>query len=79
MWVVEGRLPASLLVLFGMMIQRILWPMTRLGSTFDEYQRAAASAARIFSLLDTPAEVLDPPQVDPIPEHGDEPPLIEFQ
>ncbi len=58
-WAVEGRIEASLLVLFGMMIQRILWPMTRLGTTFDEYQRAAASAARIFSLLDTEPRVQD--------------------
>jgi len=46
-------------VLFGMMIQRILWPMTRLGNTFDEFQRASASAARIFSLLDTEPRVQD--------------------
>jgi len=58
-WVVEGRIEASLLVLFGMMIQRILWPMTRLGNTFDEFQRASASAARIFSLLDTEPRVQD--------------------
>jgi ATP-binding cassette subfamily B protein len=58
-WVVEGRLQPSLLVLFGMMIQRILWPMTRLGNTFDEYQRASASASRIFSLLDTEPRVQD--------------------
>jgi len=63
-WAVEGRIEASLLVLFGMMIQRILWPMTRLGSTFDEYQRAAASAARIFSLLDTEPRVLDVPAAE---------------
>jgi ATP-binding cassette subfamily B protein len=63
-WAVEGRIDASLLVLFGMMIQRILWPMTRLGTTFDEYQRASASAARIFSLLDTEARVQDAAQTE---------------
>ncbi len=64
MWVVDGRIHASLLVLFGMMIQRILWPMTRLGTTFDDYQRASASAARIFSLLDTPPRVRDAADAD---------------
>lgn len=59
-WVASGELKVSVLVLFGMMIQRILWPMTRLGTTFDEYQRAAASARRVFSLLDTPSQVVDP-------------------
>ena len=59
-WVAEGRLTAGELVLFGMMIQRMLWPLTRLGETLDNYQRARASAAKVFSLLDTPSTVKDP-------------------
>lgn len=35
------------------MIQRLLWPLTRLASTVDLYQRAMASAKRIFDLIDT--------------------------
>jgi ATP-binding cassette, subfamily B, bacterial len=58
--VMQGRLTAGELVLFSMMIQRMLWPMTRLGQTFDEYQRAKASATRVFGLLDTPTRVKDP-------------------
>lgn len=34
------------------MTQRLLWPMTRLGETFDQYQRAMASTRRIFGLMD---------------------------
>lgn len=59
-WVMQGALTAGELVLFCMMIQRLLWPLTRLGQTFDEYQRAKASATRIFGLLDTPSRVQDP-------------------
>ena len=59
-WVAQGRLSAGNLVLFGMMIQRMLWPLTRLGETLDNYQRARASAAKVFSLLDTPSSVRDP-------------------
>lgn len=59
-WVIQGVLTAGELVLFSMMIQRMLWPLTRLGQTFDEYQRAQASANRIFGLLDTPSRVQDP-------------------
>ena len=33
--------------------QRLLWPLTRLGATFDLYQRAMASVNRVFGLLDT--------------------------
>lgn len=32
--------------------QRLLWPLTSLGNTFDLYQRAMASATRILDLLD---------------------------
>jgi ATP-binding cassette subfamily B protein len=59
-WVADGRLTAGELVLFGMLIQRMLWPLTRLGETLDNYQRARASAAKVFSLLDTPSNVRDP-------------------
>ena len=33
--------------------QRLLWPLTRLGQTFDLYQRAMASITRVMDLLDT--------------------------
>ena len=61
-FVMRETLTAGELVLFCMMIQRLLWPLTRLGQTFDEYQRAKASARRIFGLLDTPSTVRDPEQ-----------------
>ncbi|MBT8217683.1 MAG: ABC transporter ATP-binding protein [Acidimicrobiia bacterium] len=38
--------------------QRLLWPLTRLGETFDQYQRAMASTDRILNLLDTPVQVV---------------------
>ncbi len=65
-WVMDGAMTAGELVLFCMMIQRMLWPMTRLGQTFDEYQRAKASATRIFGLLDTPSRVQDPESPTPM-------------
>ena len=39
------------------MTQRLLWPLTRLGSTLDLYQRAVASTDRVFDLLTTPQEI----------------------
>ncbi len=39
------------------MTQRLLWPLTRLGSTLDLYQRAVASTDRVFDLLQTPQEI----------------------
>ncbi|MCA8935212.1 MAG: ABC transporter ATP-binding protein, partial [Planctomycetes bacterium] len=65
-WVTKRQISAGELVLFCMMIQRLLWPLTRLGNTLDEYQRARASATRIFGLLDTPSRVQDPAQPQPM-------------
>jgi ATP-binding cassette subfamily B protein len=39
------------------LIQRLLWPLTRLGETLDQYQRAMASTNRILDLLDTPISI----------------------
>jgi ATP-binding cassette subfamily B protein len=59
-WVLQGRiLTVGELVLFAMMTERLLWPLTRLGTTLDDYQRAKASARRTFGLLETPAAILE--------------------
>ncbi len=38
--------------------QRLLWPLTSLGATFDLYQRAMASTTRILDLLDVRPAIL---------------------
>ncbi len=49
------------LAFFAMMIQKLLWPITRLGNIFDEYERAKASARRIFKLVDS-KNLIESPQ-----------------
>ena len=39
------------------MMQRLLWPLTRLGETFDLYQRAMVSTTRVLNLLETEISV----------------------
>ncbi len=74
-WVLadSGILSVGELVLFSMMIQRILWPLTDMGVTLDEYERAKASASRTFGLLQTPSRIQNPanPQMLPIPVQGE--------
>lgn len=65
-WTTQGVISPGELVLFCMMIQRFLWPLTRLGQTFDEFQRAKAGAARVFSLLETPPAIQDAPDARPL-------------
>lgn len=47
------------------MTQRLLWPLTTLGETFDLYQRAMASTNRIFDLLDVDPQITDGKQALP--------------
>jgi len=37
--------------------QRLLWPLTSLGRTLDDYQRAMASTQRVLDLVDTPITI----------------------
>ncbi|MEB3209785.1 MAG: ABC transporter ATP-binding protein [Leptolyngbyaceae bacterium] len=48
-----GRLDVGIYSTFIFLIQRLLWPLTRLGETLDQYQRAMASVTRVMDLLDT--------------------------
>ncbi|MBV8201886.1 MAG: ABC transporter ATP-binding protein, partial [Acidobacteria bacterium] len=61
-WVLDGSgaITVGQLVLFAMMTERLLWPLTRLGSTLDDFERAMAAARRSFGLLDTEPAIQDP-------------------
>jgi ATP-binding cassette subfamily B protein len=57
--VIEGALAVGVYSTMVYMTQRLLWPLTRLGQTLDLYQRAMASTARIFNVIDTPINIVD--------------------
>lgn len=52
-----GKMSVGTYSVLVFLIQRLLWPLTRLGDTFDQYQRAMASSNRVFNLLDTPIAI----------------------
>lgn len=54
----DDRLAVGAYSTMVFLTQRLLWPLTRLGQTFDLYQRAMASTNRILDVLDTPAEIV---------------------
>tara|TARA_R110002096_G_scaffold44526_12_gene120394 strand:- start:17080 stop:18843 length:1764 start_codon:yes stop_codon:yes gene_type:complete len=54
-----GQLGVGIYSTLVFMTQRLLWPLTRMGQTLDLYQRAMASSARIFRLLDEPIMLSD--------------------
>jgi ATP-binding cassette, subfamily B, bacterial len=51
---VAGTMAVGTYSVLVFLTQRLLWPLTRLGETFDQYQRAMASTNRVMDLLDTP-------------------------
>ena len=55
--VVNGTLSVGTYSVLIYLIQRLLWPLTRLGETLDQYQRAMASTQRVMALLDTPLQI----------------------
>lgn len=55
----DGVLAVGAYSVLVFMTQRLLWPLTRLGETFDLYQRAMASSIRILNLLERPSSITD--------------------
>jgi ATP-binding cassette subfamily B protein len=55
----DGGLAVGAYSVMVFLTQRLLWPLTRLGQTFDLYQRAMASTNRILDVLDTEATITD--------------------
>ena len=54
----ENELAVGAYSVLVFMTQRLLWPLTRLGETFDLYQRAMASSTRVLDVLTSPTEVV---------------------
>ena len=65
---IAGTLSAGAYSVMVFMTQRLLWPLTRLGDTFDLYQRAMASTHRILDLLDTPPRIRGGDRALPAPK-----------
>ena len=55
----DGNLAVGAYSVLVFMTQRLLWPLTTLGQTFDLYQRAMASTNRILDVIDTEPQIID--------------------
>jgi len=65
----EGELAVGAYSVLVFMTQRLLWPLTRLGETFDLYQRAMASSTRVLDVLTSEIEISEGeymPEIDVI-------------
>ena len=55
----DGELDVGAYAIIVFITQRLLWPLTRLGQTFDLYQRAMASTTRVLDLVDTDIGIVE--------------------
>ena len=62
----DGGLEVGAYSVMVFMTQRLLWPLTRLGQTFDLYQRAMASTNRVFNLLHVEPQIVGGPKRLPL-------------
>ena len=61
LWVFEGRVSEGQFVAFILYTQRFIWPMAQFGQVINMYQRAYASAERVFGLMETPSRIAEGP------------------
>lgn len=65
-YALEGSMEIGTYSVLVFLTQRLLWPLTRLGATFDLYQRAMASTSRVLDLLAVKATVTEGDRALPV-------------
>ncbi len=53
----QGNMTVGTYSFLVFITQRLLWPLTTLGNTLDEYQRSMASTNRVLDLIDKPVMI----------------------
>ena len=65
LWLTGGtELTVGVFTAFILYTQRFIWPMAQFGSIINMYQRARASSARLFGLMDTPSRIVEDPAAE---------------
>ena len=72
---VDGEITLGTLVAFNSYLVMLVWPLQSLGMLFGFAQRAAASAERVFEVIDRPPGIADRPGAVPLPSSSAPPPL----
>jgi ABC-type multidrug transport system fused ATPase/permease subunit len=65
---VDGQITLGTLVAFNSYLLLLAWPLQGLGMLFGFAQRAAASAERVFEVLDQPPAIADRPGATALPD-----------
>jgi ATP-binding cassette subfamily B protein len=76
---IDGQITLGALVAFNSYLLLLAWPLQGLGMLFGFAQRAAASAERVFEVLDQPPAIADRPGATPLPDPADRGARISFE
>ena len=66
----DGRMTLGTVVAFVLLLSNLFEPVQQLSQLFNMLQSATASLAKLFGLLDTPADLAEVPDASPLPERG---------
>ncbi len=72
---IDGEITLGTLVAFNSYLVMLVWPLQSLGMLFGFAQRAAASAERVFEVIDRPPGIADRPGARPLPTPAPRRPL----
>jgi ABC-type multidrug transport system fused ATPase/permease subunit len=73
---IDGEITLGTLVAFNSYLVMLVWPLQSLGMLFGFAQRAAASAGRVFDVLDRPPGIADRPGAVALPRAPERPALV---
>jgi ABC-type multidrug transport system fused ATPase/permease subunit len=76
---VDGQITLGTLVAFNSYLLLLAWPLQGLGMLFGFAQRAAASAERVFEVLDQPPAIADRPGATALPDPAGQGARISFE
>ena len=76
---IDGQITLGTLVAFNSYLLLLAWPLQGLGMLFGFAQRAAASAERVFEVLDQPPAIADRPGAIALPDPPDQGARITFE
>jgi len=76
---IDGQITLGTLVAFNSYLLLLAWPLQGLGMLFGFAQRAAASADRVFEVLDQPPAIADRPGATALPAPADRGVRIRFE
>jgi ABC-type multidrug transport system fused ATPase/permease subunit len=76
---IDGQITLGTLVAFNSYLLLLAWPLQGLGMLFGFAQRAAASAERVFEVLDQPPAIADRPGATALPDPAGQGARISFE